>query len=76
MPRGGFSPNTLGAGTANYAVPVFLYIHVNPNNMKDKNIIKEKQRGRRFREAVDVKSRSLAIIKQYGEKSKSILLRS
>ena len=44
--------------------------------MKDKNIIKEKQRGRRFREAVDVKSRSLAIIKQYGEKSKSILLRS
>jgi hypothetical protein len=24
MPRGGFLPNTLGAGTANYAVPVFF----------------------------------------------------
>ena len=44
--------------------------------MKEKNTNKKEQRKRRFREAVDVKSRSLAIIKQYGEKSKSILLRS
>ena len=44
--------------------------------MKDMESNKKEQSGRRFREAVDVKSRSLAIIKQYGEKSKSILLRS